>query len=294
MRERLVSVLLVLVLSRASAVAADPLSVFVSVVPLQTFVERIGGDHTQVVTLVQPGQNPHAYEPTARQIASLAAADLYVRTGVGFEQAWMSRLQAANPRMTLLDARDGLEGREHDHHHHHGHDHDHGHADPLDAIDPHVWTSPQRVKLMAARIRDALTALASEHAAAFQANYDRFAADLEALDEEIRARLASLDDRHFMVYHPAWGYFADDYGLTQIAIEHEGKEPGPRALARLIEQARQRGTRVIFVEPQYNSAAAEQIAAAIGGEVVVIDPLSGDYFNNLRHLAKQLAPEQDS
>ncbi|UHD17486.1 metal ABC transporter solute-binding protein, Zn/Mn family [Thiocapsa bogorovii] len=279
MLRRLLFALLVL---PALACAADPLTVFVTVAPQETFVSRIGGEHVRVNALVRPGQDPHAYEPTARQIAALADADLYVRVGVGFEDAWMPRLLAANPHMRVLDARDGLEVRSKAT----GHDHDdHAHGD----FDPHVWTSPARVKIMGTRIHDALADLAPEYAADFVANYDRFAADLDALDTEIRERLSGVENRRFMVYHPAWGYFAEDYGLEQVAIEREGKEPGARALTAMIEQARREGIRVIFVQPQLNPASAEQVARSIGGQVAVIDPLSGDYFENLRRVAELIA-----
>jgi len=280
----------VLVLGQAPAISAQPISVFVSVIPLETFVSRIGGDHVRVRALVQSGQDPHSYEPTARQIAALSDADLYVRIGVGFELAWMPRLMAANSGMRVLDARDGIELRPEDENHHHGHHHhDHGqHQDSGDA-DPHIWTSPRRVKIMGARIRDALSELAPEHALDFATNFDRFAADLDALDSAIRERLSGVENRRFMVYHPAWGYFADDYQLVQVAIEREGKEPGARALAGLIDQARRDGIRVIFTEPQFNSASAEQVAQAIGAQVVVIDPLASNYFENLQRVADVIA-----
>jgi zinc transport system substrate-binding protein len=265
--------------------AEDPLTVFVSVAPQETFVSRIGGEHVRAKALVKAGQDPHAYEPTARQVAALADADLYVRVGIGFEDAWMPRILAANPSMRVLDARDGIAFRSEDEGHDHG---DHGH-DHDDAIDPHVWTSPARVRIMAARIREALADLAPEYAADFTAGYDSFVADLDALDSAIRARLDGVENRRFMVYHPAWGYFAEDYGLEQVAIEREGKEPGARALTAMIEQARRDGIRVIFVQPQLNPASAEQVAQAIGGQVAVIDPLSGDYFANLRRVADLVA-----
>lgn len=282
-------VIAALVLAPLQARATETLSVFVSVVPQETIVARIGGDRVRVQALVQPGQSPHAYEPTARQIAALAEADLYVRIGVGFEDAWMTRLQGANPGMRILDSREGIALRPDDPGHHHDHaDHDHHHHDP-DGMDPHIWTSPTRVKQMGLVIRDALTALDPEHAATFASNYDHFAAELDALDARIRARLAGVEPRRFMVYHPAWGYFADDYGLEQVAIEREGKEPGARALAALIEQARREGIRVIFVQPQIDPSAARRVAEAIDGEVAVIDPLAGDYFENLQRVADLIA-----
>jgi zinc transport system substrate-binding protein len=281
--------------------AEEPVSVVVSVVPQATFVSRIGGEHVEVQALVQPGQSPHAYEPTGRQIAAFADADLYVRIGVGFEDAWLPRLLAANPALRVLDAREGVtmlghgdEGQPQaegdgetrdpiaaDHTDHA--DHDHG------DVDPHVWTSPRRVKIIGARIRDALSELAPSRAADFDSNYGRFAADLDALDVAISARLAGLENRTFMVYHPAWGYFADDYGLEQVAIERAGKEPGARALSELVEQARRQRIRTVFVEPQFNPASAEQLAREIGGEVVVIDPLASNYFANMMAVAERIA-----
>ncbi|MCG6896910.1 MAG: zinc ABC transporter substrate-binding protein [Thiocapsa sp.] len=270
-------ILFLLVLFPGLAAAAGPLSVFVSVVPQETFVSRVGGDHVRVRAMVRPGQNPHAFEPTARQIAALAGAELYVRIGLGFEDAWMTRLRAANPGMRVLDAREGIALRPG------GHGHDRG------ELDPHIWTSPRVVKIMGARIRNVLSELAPDHAADFAANYQSLAADLDALDAAIRDRLAGLQRRRFLVYHPAWGYFAQDYGLEQVVIEKEGKEPGARALAELIDQARRDGIRVVLVQPQINPASAERVAQAIDGRVAAIDPLAGDYFANMRRVAELIA-----
>ena len=273
-----------------------PLSVFVTVVPLQTFVERIGGDQVRVRSMVQPGQNPHTYEPSPRQVADLAGAQLYLRVGMALEDAWLPRIRAANPGLRVLDVRAGLPLRSAESDQRiadpgapaegpaaHGGDHEHG------ALDPHVWTSPPLVKSMGAAIRTALSDLRPGQAALFEANDDRFAADLEALDQEIRARLAPVQVRRFLVFHPAWGYYADTYGLTQMAIEFEGKEPGPRALAGLIEAARSTGVRAVLVQPQFSPRAAQQVAAAIGGRVESVDNLSADYFGTLRRVTAAIA-----
>lgn len=278
--------MIMLFLGCLPTVGAEPLSVFVSIVPQEVFVSRIGGEHVRVQALVKPGQDPHAFEPTGRQIAALAGADLYIRTGVGFEDAWMPRLLAANPDLRVLDAREGIElhatemDDDHDHDgHHHG------------EVDPHIWTSPARVKRMGARIRDLLIELDPAHAADFASGFERFAADLDQLDQAIRQRLSGSTNRRFMVYHPAWGYFADDYGLEQIAIEQAGKDPSARALVALIEQARRQGVRVILVQPQSNPAAAERVAREIGGRVAIVDPLSSRYFETLLQLADLIAGE---
>ncbi|MBN2886277.1 MAG: zinc ABC transporter substrate-binding protein [Chromatiaceae bacterium] len=281
---------LLLLLPGAVLAATEPLSVFVSVVPQRTFVERVGGDWVKVEALVEPGANPHLFEPRPRQVAALSEADLYIRIGASFEDAWMSRIQATNPGLRVLDAREGIALRPLDEAHEHDDESsDDAHGHEHEALDNHVWTSPPLVKVMVGQIRDALSALAPEHAEDFAANADAFVAELDALDAEIRALLADLDERRFLVFHPAWGYYADTYGLTQVAIEREGKEPGPRALAAVIEQARREGIRVVLVQPQMSARAAEEVARAIGGRVAPVDPLAADYAATLRALTRLIA-----
>jgi zinc transport system substrate-binding protein len=298
---------------------AEPLRVFASVVPIQAFVEKIGGPHVDARAMVRPGFNPHTYDPTPQQISALAGAALYVRTGVPFEKAWMQRIKSANPAMKVLDARDGItlrrmEAHSHDEHEHvrhaeadhdHGHDrHDHhdehhdehhGHGSHKaghhghEEQDPHVWTSPELVRQMIGAIRDQLTELAPAHAETFARNHDAFSAELEALDRELHALLDPLPNRRFMVFHPAWGYFADNYGLVQVPIENQGKEPGARALASLIDTARNEDIRVVFVQPQFDKRSAEQVARAIDGAVIAVDPLAADYVDNLRRVGRAFA-----
>jgi zinc transport system substrate-binding protein len=299
--------LLLSLLTLAALAQAEPVRVFASVLPIKTFVEKVGGEHVDARSMVRPGYSPHTYEPTPQQIAALAGTRLYVRTGLPFEEPWMPRIRSANPAMEVLDARSGmalrtLEAHDHDEDHHgheHGH-HDHGHAKHqhrhgktqahgTDEPDPHLWTSPPLAARIAERIRDRLSALDPANAADYERNYRTFAAELETLDAEIHALLDPLKHRRFMVFHPAWGYFADNYGLTQVPIEREGKEPGARALAALIEQARREGVRVVFVQPQFDTRLAARIAEAIGGGVVAVDPLAADYADNLRSVAQQFA-----
>ncbi len=273
--------------------------VFVSVLPIQTFVERVGGEHVDVQSMVGPGFNPHTYDPTPQQIAALSGADLYVRTGVPFENAWWERIRSANRRMEILDARSGIDllpspGHAHDHGAHdeegaHQKEGAHGGEDAATSGDPHVWTSPVLAKQMAAAIRDELTRIDPDHAVGYAQGYQDFARELEALDGEIAALVGDLPERKFMVFHPAWGYFAQRYDLVQVPIEFEGKEPGPRALAELIDKAKREGVKVVFVQPQFSTQSAEQIARAIGGRVAAADPLAADYADNLRRFAQAIA-----
>ncbi|MDZ7751914.1 MAG: zinc ABC transporter substrate-binding protein [Gammaproteobacteria bacterium] len=268
--------------------AGEPPGVFVSVVPLKTFVERIGAEAVTVTAMVGPGHNPHTYDPTPRQIGALAAAQLYIRVGVPFEDTWMARIRAVNPAMEVMDARTGLDlGADH---HAPAESESHGdhHHDP-EGHDPHVWTDPLLVKRMAAHIRDTLGRIDPANAEVFTANYHDFAAELETLDADIRALFAASGNRRFMVYHPAWSHFAARYGLTQMAIEQEGKEPGARTLGALIERAREHGVRVIFVQPQMDRRLPKRLAEEIDGRVVVMDPLAADYVANMRRAARLIA-----
>jgi len=271
----------------ASPTAAAPLRVVVSILPQRAIVEAVGGEFVAVDVLVGPGRNIHTYEPTSRQMTALADADLILPIGVPFELAWLPRLKAAEPALPVLDlpaaagiARLPLIGHAHS---------EHGAAEPESELDPHIWTDP----LLAARLLPPLAAALAEadpaHAADFAANAARFAAELAALDAEIRALFAGLEGRRFLVFHPSWGYFAAAYGLVQVAIEHEGKEPGARSLAGIIARAKAEGIRVVFVQQQSATASAQAVAEAVGGRIVALDPLAPDYVANLRRSARIIA-----
>ncbi len=274
----------------APAAAGDPLPVFVSILPQKYFVEQVGGGHVAVAVMVAPGASPATYEPKPRQMAALAAAKAYFAVGVPFEAAWLPRIQAANPRMRVVDTAAGIDKRPmaaHAHEGEAGHDHPHD-ASPQGVLDPHVWLSPPLVKVQARAIRDALVALDPIHRADYDAGLARFEGQIEALDRELRETFADREGMGFMVFHPAWGYFAEAYGLEQIPIEIEGKDPKPAQLQELIETARSRDIRVIFVQPQFSGQSAAAVAAAIGGVVLPADPLAPDWADNLRRQATQI------
>jgi zinc transport system substrate-binding protein len=270
--------------------------VLASLVPQETLARRVGGDLVTVQVMVAPGRDPHSFEPTPRRIAEVSSADLYWRIGVPFEAAWLPRILATNPALKVLDARDGVRlipSEPHAPQEAHGEgDQDHAHGGSPGGADPHIWTSPPIAKSMAAGLRDALSALRPGDAAVFAANYERLAAELDALDAGLRARLAPLSERRFLVFHPAWGYFAETYGLEQVPIERRGKEPGARSLAQTIDLARAAGIRVVLTQPQSNPRPAEQVASAIGARVATVDPLGADYFGTLRRLAGLIAGER--
>ena len=269
-------------LALSATVGATP-RVFVSVMPLAWLVEQVGGQRVEIESLLGPGQNPAVYDPTPRQIARLAEADLFVRVGVPYETGWLPRLRATNPGMRVIDAREGLPLRLLEEHAH-GPDGERGND-----VDPHVWTDPLLSVRMAARIRDVLTEIDPEGASGYAANFREVATLLEALDKEIRELLANVSHRKFLVFHPAWGYYAAAYGLQQVAIEQLGKEPGPQALARVIDLARAEELRVILVQRQFSRKSAMAVAEALGARVAVVDPLARDYPDALRQVTAVLA-----
>ncbi len=288
------------------ASAADaPLQVSVSIPPQKYFVERIGGDLVRTTVMVPPGADPHTYEPKPSQLRGLSGSRIYFSIGAPFEDAWLARIvAAAGPSLSVVPMHKGVtllpaaaplhsdeaehaEGKEHheDHHAHaDGHGHDHG------TTDPHVWLSPMLVRHMSLAIRDALAKADPAHAATYRANYDRFAADIDAMDKKFADLFAALpqDRRRFLVFHPSWNYFAHNYGLTELSIEVEGREPSPRQLRAIIDLARRERITTIFVQPQFSRRAAQTIATEIGARLVDADPLAEDWAANLERTAKAL------
>lgn len=286
---RLFVIALMLLLS-CDIYAGDRMRVTVSIIPQKVLVQRIAGDLVDVQLLVQPGQSPATYEPTPRQMMDLSKAQLYYRIGVPFEDIWMRSIQNTFPTLPILDARDGIELREMEVAGN-GHDHGHSHVHEDGGFDPHIWLSPPLIKIMALGLRDKLIELDPSNSNVYVKNHSEFAESLDLLDADIRKTLGKLNTRKFMVYHPSWGYFADTYGLQQIPIESEGKEPGAKALAHLIENAKKNHIGAIFVQKQFSQHQARAVASAIGSKVVVIDPLSVDYPENLLEASRAMAQD---
>jgi len=271
--------------------ADDRLPVFVSVLPQQYFMQQIGKDHVDVQVMVPPGASPATYEPKPRQMADLAGARLYFSIGVAFESVWLGKFMAANPALTLVRTDAGIPKIPMATHHHDGQDADlkepSDHGEPADhgILDPHIWLSPPLVKQQAGTILSALKAADPKHSADYDDNYRDFVMAIENLDRALKKTFAGKQGLSFMVFHPAWGYFAQAYGLHQVPIEIEGKNPKPAQLQALITRARDRGIRVVFVQPQFSAKGAELVAREIGGQAVFADPLALNWLDNLRTVA---------
>lgn len=272
-------VLLELFLSSGTSDAAVPqnhsLTVFVSILPEVDFVEKIGGNRVRVVPLVLPGQSPATYTPKPQQMATLAAATLYFRIGVPFENGLMPKIRRSMPKLNVVDLRVGIKLIDQGHGHHEG-------------PDPHIWLDPTLVSRMAVTIRDALISIDPEAAESYRANCEKFQSDLLQLDQYLRRTLEPVAGQTMYVFHPAYTYFCHAYNLKQKAIIPEGKTPGALHLSRLVEEAGRDGVRYIFVQPQFSRKTAEAVAREIGAILVPLDPLAENYMENMRNMGNSI------
>lgn len=274
----------------------------VSILPQKGFVEAIGGEKVKVSLMVQPGNSPHTYEPKPSQMRDIAQADLYFAIGVEFEKVWLGRFTHSNTQMKVIDLAGNVEKMEmeaHDHHeeeHHEDKHHDHdAHMDEEathseKTLDPHIWTAPHNVEQIAQDIYEALSAQEPENAPYFKANLEAFIAKVKQTDQQIREILSAMPEgSKFMVFHPAWGYFAHAYGLEQLAVEVEGKEPKFKELMALMKEAREEKVKAIFTQPEFSDATAQLISQELGIKVIKASPLAPNWSQNLINLANAIA-----
>ncbi|MCB2193793.1 MAG: zinc ABC transporter substrate-binding protein, partial [Deltaproteobacteria bacterium] len=271
------------------AAAAQPFTVGVSIPPQAWLLNQVGGEYVKPLVLLPPGASPATYEPGPRQLADLSGARLYLAVGVPFERVFLPRLRAKLPGLTIVPMQAGIKLRRLEASHHHGSGKQPLPGHEAGAPDPHVWLGPRQMQVMAVNTAQTLGKLDPSHAAVYQANLKKVRAELSELDAQLARTLAPLKGRTVLVYHPAYGYLLSAYGLKQEAVELEGKEPGPRRLAELIDEAKADHIKVIFVQPQFNPASAATVAGAIGGVVVSLDPLAYDYLSNMRAVAHKIA-----
>jgi zinc transport system substrate-binding protein len=274
------------------SLGAEPLRVGVSVLPLESVVSEIGGPDIEVRSLQQEGDSCSVFEPRPSTITWLAQAELFFRTGAGYESAIMGKLASQFSKMRVIDLREAitpirLEPGAHQHH-------DHGHAcascsnATAEALDPHIWMDPRRLSQVSSEVEADLLKALPAAAASISARADRFRERAEALDTRLETLLAPYAGRAFFIYHPALGYFADRYGLEQVAISPSGHAPTAKELHNRIRQARDYGVRVIFVQPQESKDHAQTVARAIGADLVEIDPMARDWEANLLQVAQAL------
>ncbi|MCV6608033.1 MAG: zinc ABC transporter substrate-binding protein [Campylobacterales bacterium] len=308
-----------------ATVAFGNVNAVVSILPQKTFVEKIGKDKVNVSLMVKPGNSPHSYEPKPSQMKDISNADIYFAIGIEFEHAWLERFQQQNKSMKMIHLDEGIEKikmEKHSHHHdeeksdshheheehhdhenhgffssileffsgNHDHDHDHGHHDHDEGgKDPHIWTSPKNVKILSTNIYRALAKRDPNNKDFYKKNLDSFLKEIDETDKKLKEILKNSKDSKFIVFHPAWGYFARDYNLIQVPVEVEGKEPKPKELAHLIEEAKEEKVDGIFTQPEFSDKSAKIIAKELGIKVVKTSPLNPKWSKNLLKLANAIA-----
>lgn len=265
--------------------------VTVSIVPQKFFIEQIAKDKIDVNVMVTKGFSPATYEPKTSQMRKLSTSVAYFSLGVPFEKVWLKKFQATNKKLLVIDTAAGIKKmqmQEHNHeeeHEEHGHDEGKHESHNHEGLDPHIWLDPILVKKQATNILKALVQIDAENKDFYNKNYKVFLKNLDLLNEELKTVLKSVKGKTFMVFHPSWGYFASRYNLEQLAVETEGKEPKPKTLIHLIKEAKEHNTKVLFVAPQFSKKSAQIIANSIKGNIAVLNPLSENYFDNLRKAA---------
>ena len=295
MRTRLFTLLFFLLFIPSLSLAETKETVFVSILPQKYFVEKISGGLLDVEVMVIPGASPATYEPKPSQMRKLASSKAYFSIGVPFEKVWLERIAGVNSEMTIIHTDAGIKKQPIAAHHHHEDEHHNGHDDHIAAshnehviLDPHIWLSTSLVKKQLVTTAEGLKQLFPEYGEKIDANLQDFLGKIDQLDQKIKNILKNKAGMKFMVFHPSWGYFARDYGLEQVAIEIEGKDPKPAQLQKLIKKARERNINIVFVQPQFSTKSAKLIAKEIGGEVVFIDPLAENWLENMSHVAEKM------
>jgi zinc transport system substrate-binding protein len=277
----------ILILSCA-ALAQEKITVAVSILPQVEFVKNVGGDHVDILEMVPPNSSPETYEPTPGQMKELSRAKAYFKIGtdLDFELNLMGKMASINSNLVIIDCSKGIEMLTMLDGNMTGEDpsgHEHG------LRDPHIWNSLKNARIMVDNIASGLAAVDSIHSTDYLKNADIYKQKLDSLNNEIAAIFKSSSKLSFIVLHPAWGYFARDYNLAEISIEAEGKEPSAADIKNIIKLARTQNLRTVFASPQFNAESAKVVAREIGGTLEYIDPLNGQFLDNMRQTAEKIA-----
>ena len=285
----LLSLLLFFVVG-CNSVKDDTPAISVTIEPQRYFVEKITGNNFKVNTIVPPGTSPESYDPTPSQMVALGKSLLYFKVGyLGFENAWGKTLEENNTNVKVVNTSNEIvliEGDEHiveigEHQHHDGHDHQ--------GVDPHIWSSPKSALIMAENILNALVEIDVENQKVYRDNFTTLRAEIIEVDKKITSLLENAPVKSFIIYHPALGYFARDYNLTQYSIEFEGKNPSPQQLKQMIDFAKKQGIKTIFVQKGFDMKNAESLAKEVGASIHSIDPLSYDWSDEMINIAQILS-----
>lgn len=274
---------------------SDEKIVTVTIEPQRFFAEKIAGDKFIINCIVPSGQSPETYDPTPKQMVQLGKSVAYLRIGhIGFEQAWMDKIKGNNTQLEIFDMSEGMNllTDTEDHHHHEGDCGEEAHHHHPGGVDPHIWSSVAGAKVVAWNTLNAFIALDKENTEYYWKNYTALMGEIEKTEATVSELLKPLANRTFIIYHPALTYFAEEFGLTQLCIEMDGKEPSPSQLKKLVETAREHHTQVVFIQQEFDKKNAELIAKETGCRLVTINPLDYNWEKEMIHIANALADGQ--
>lgn len=258
--------------------------VAVSIAPLGYIVNRIADSTVDIIVTVPETTSPETYEMTAKQLAQISDAKLYFATGlIDFEQQLQKKITSIAPQTAYVNLSKNLELLDGTCGHDHSDGSSHNHL-----VDPHIWLSPRLVKTMAMNVAELLCQKNPEASELYSKNYDNFARQLDSLDHALSARFDTIDNKTFAIVHPSLTYFANDYGLNQVSIEENGKEPSVLKIKQIIDTLSANKVRTILYSRQNPNASAVQIASQIGAKTVEYDPLKGDWMNNITFLSNTI------
>ena len=292
MRKVLIVFLAVFCIQFAYTAESEKKNVYVSIMPQKYFAEKVGGDLVNVSVLVPSGASPENFDPSPRQIVQLGSSDVYFTIGIPFENIFMDKLKSGKKKLIVADCSKDvpkLKNPEHDEHDEDEAEEDHEHHHHHGEYDPHIWTDPVLVRTIARNMADTLISIDPEHTSVYTENRNKFIHELDTLQEELKQVLSPYKGRVFYVYHSAYTYFANRFGLVQKAIETGEKEPAPAKLRELVNQAKNDSVKTIFIQPEFPASGAKRVAEAIGGKTVTMSVLEYNWAENMRRTASLLA-----
>lgn len=290
-------VLIVLTTVSFTAAAAEA-TIAVTIVPQLEMVEAIAGDKVEIVDMIPKGFSPSNYSPSPAEMRAFNEASIYFSMGVPADMQNILPRAEEQSDLEVVKLFERIES-EYPHRYFGEEDSDEHEADEVDnddhshagGRDPHIWLSPARVSLMVEIMRDELIELMPQYEAEFKENAEQYLEELAAVDQENQELLSEYQNEEILVYHPSFGYFTEHYGLKMLAIEKEGKEPGPRYLQEIIEYARQQGIKNVFYQAEIDSSRTRAVAEELGGKIVQLNPLAQNYIENLKVMAAEMAAE---
>jgi len=272
-------IVLAIIFFNRSIYSAEKTIIFVSIAPQKYIIDKITADKADVHVLLSQNQNPHTFEPTPSQITKLCQADVFFITGIPFEKNIIKKIKSLNKNILIIDTSEGIKKLSIDHHHSHKHE-----AEP----DPHVWLSIPLFVKQVEKTTDTLTKLMPEQSTYFRSNADKLISEFSGLHKLIKKSLAPYKGRAFYIYHPSLGYFANEYGLKQRAVEAGGKKPTAKQISKLALHINSDNVKTIFAQPQFDQTYIKAIAKALGCNVEIINPLEYDVLKNMITIVDKL------